>query len=243
MKILQNCKHCNNEYIAETRELKRGNGIYCSRKCSGEAQTAKALLEKLSKGPNEKCAVCSTGIFVDARRRRKSKSGLFFCNRAHQNIGYKDMNIAVAPGPKTDPNKPLSRTGKKGGLQCLKCPNYLSGETNVLCNSCFKAERIEKWLSGDISVTWISTTREPKDFVKKYLLETRGDRCEECGFDRKRPDGTSKIQMDHIDGDYTNNEITNLKLLCPNCHDDTETYGAKNKNGGRRYRLAQFSKH
>lgn len=38
------------------------------------------------------------------------------------------------------------------------------------------------------------------------------------------------LQLDHIDGDNSNNEITNLRILCPNCHSQTDTYaGKKNK--------------
>ena len=38
------------------------------------------------------------------------------------------------------------------------------------------------------------------------------------------------LQLDHIDGDNTNNELNNLRLLCPNCHSLTDTYcGKKNK--------------
>lgn len=32
------------------------------------------------------------------------------------------------------------------------------------------------------------------------------------------------LQLDHIDGDKFNNQIENLRILCPNCHTQTETY-------------------
>lgn len=37
------------------------------------------------------------------------------------------------------------------------------------------------------------------------------------------------LELDHIDGDPTNNEKSNLRFLCPNCHATTETYRGKNK--------------
>ena len=31
------------------------------------------------------------------------------------------------------------------------------------------------------------------------------------------------LEIDHIDGDWHNNQIENLRFLCPNCHSQTET--------------------
>ena len=37
------------------------------------------------------------------------------------------------------------------------------------------------------------------------------------------------LELDHIDGNPTNHDIDNLRMLCPNCHSQTETFRAKNK--------------
>ena len=37
------------------------------------------------------------------------------------------------------------------------------------------------------------------------------------------------LELDHIDGKHDNNELSNLRLLCPNCHAQTHTYRGKNK--------------
>lgn len=40
---------------------------------------------------------------------------------------------------------------------------------------------------------------------------------------------TIKLLM-HIDGDISNNVLLNARLLCPNCHSQTETFRVKNKD-------------
>jgi 5-methylcytosine-specific restriction endonuclease McrA len=36
------------------------------------------------------------------------------------------------------------------------------------------------------------------------------------------------LDLDHIDGDNRNNNLTNLRFLCKNCHSQTPTYGSRN---------------
>lgn len=54
--------------------------------------------------------------------------------------------------------------------------------------------------------------------------------CDICGCNGQWQNGRISLELDHIDGDNTNNEISNLHYLCPNCHALTETYRGKNKN-------------
>lgn len=37
------------------------------------------------------------------------------------------------------------------------------------------------------------------------------------------------LELDHIDGDNNNNNLDNLRLLCPNCHSQTETFRSKKR--------------
>lgn len=36
------------------------------------------------------------------------------------------------------------------------------------------------------------------------------------------------LELDHINGVYNDNRLENLRFLCPNCHSQTPTHGAKN---------------
>ena len=43
------------------------------------------------------------------------------------------------------------------------------------------------------------------------------------------------MQVDHIDGNASNNRRDNLRCICPNCDSQLDTYKSKNKNGARYY--------
>ena len=54
-------------------------------------------------------------------------------------------------------------------------------------------------------------------------------RCAICNCWPVWQGGTLILQIDHINGDPLNNERSNLRFLCPNCHSQTETFGSKNR--------------
>lgn len=52
-------------------------------------------------------------------------------------------------------------------------------------------------------------------------------KCESCDLTEWLGQPIS-LELDHIDGDRTNHIYSNLRILCPNCHAQTETYRGKN---------------
>jgi len=82
-----------------------------------------------------------------------------------------------------------------------------------------------------------SKEQQMKDFsrykrasnLKKHLLKERSHKCENCSLE-KWLDQPIMLEIDHIDGDRTNNNINNLKLLCPNCHAQTKTWRNRKRN-------------
>ncbi len=53
-------------------------------------------------------------------------------------------------------------------------------------------------------------------------------KCENCGLTEWLGKPLS-LQLDHIDGNHQNNTLSNLKILCPNCHSQTNTFAGKNR--------------
>jgi hypothetical protein len=66
--------------------------------------------------------------------------------------------------------------------------------------------------------------------LKRRLLEDKffDPKCYQCNneywLDKPIP-----LELHHIDGNNANNNLSNLTLLCPNCHALTDNYRGKNK--------------
>lgn len=73
------------------------------------------------------------------------------------------------------------------------------------------------------------TTRLRNRLIKDGLLEYKCESCGLCEWQGK----PLTLELDHIDGDNTNHRLSNLRLMCPNCHSQTETYKSKNKRNKR----------
>lgn len=65
--------------------------------------------------------------------------------------------------------------------------------------------------------------------VRTKLLEEgiKPYKCENCGLEEwmGKP---IPLELHHIDGDRTHNELSNYQLLCPNCYALTDSYRGKN---------------
>jgi 5-methylcytosine-specific restriction endonuclease McrA len=62
------------------------------------------------------------------------------------------------------------------------------------------------------------------------------NKCDRCGISDWLGEPLS-VHIDHINGDHLDHRLENLRMLCPNCHSQTDTYGARNR---RRRRLQEL---
>ena len=116
---------------------------------------------------------------------------------------------------------------------CLFCCenfsyNIYAQKGKYCSNKCQQKHGKEKRIA-----TWLETGKSPgKRTLREYLENKRDGQCYCCGI----TDWNGKflrLEIDHIDGNPYNDSEDNLRLLCPNCHSQTDTYKNKNKGKGR----------
>ena len=81
---------------------------------------------------------------------------------------------------------------------------------------------LEAWLVAGSSVN--------RQHLKRRLVGAglKANRCEECGIKEWRGRPLS-LALHHRNGVRDDNRLENLAILCPNCHSQTDNFGARNR--------------
>ena len=118
---------------------------------------------------------------------------------------------------------------------CIECKaesTFRISKLNLYCSQTCQLEyqykaRVKEWLVE--GKDWKGMI---PNWVRRVLAEKFGYKCSLCNI----TEYNSKpivLEVDHKDGDHSNNTIKNLRLICPNCHSQTPTYKNRNIGNGR----------
>jgi hypothetical protein len=151
----KNCLQCQNIFHVELREIKRGNGKFCCRTCARKWNAA----QRPKPQPNVSCALCQTKFYLNDSKKNNSRSGLYFCCRAHKDSAQ-----------------------RLGGITDIMPAHYGTGEG--------------------------------KHDYREKALANKPMQCERCGYNAHK----AAIVVHHRDRNRSNNELSNLEVLCANCH-------------------------
>ena len=107
-----------------------------------------------------------------------------------------------------------------------------------LCKECYKiqkdSEKIEHWKNTGETGCKVATTL--RNCIRDYIFQKQKKKCAICNLDAQWNGKELHFILDHIDGDASNNWEDNLRLICPNCDSQLDTYKSRNKNSARAHR-------
>jgi len=133
-------------------------------------------------------------------------------------------------------NQGVVRNGSPPKMhQCPMCPRWTTN-----------AKFCSRQCSYDSQIQTSSKLFRAGNIIDSKQLHVQmkrrhGNRCmnPNCSWDHKK--FPVVCQVDHKDGDPYNNKPANLRLLCPNCHSRTRTFGSKNRGNGRWERRQRYA--
>jgi len=137
-------------------------------------------------------------------------------------------------------NNGVRKHGQDPGL-CPVCSKPKPRQASKYCGvECYKLSNLNKGIAK-INNPADNTKIMCNETIRKYLILQLGNKCQRCGWCEVNPtSGKVPIELEHIDGNSTNNDLSNLTLLCPNCHSLTSTYKALNVGNGRHSRRQRY---
>ncbi len=117
---------------------------------------------------------------------------------------------------------------------CPGCGAEIYGnEKQIYCSTkcqgkCASEKKYRDYLNnqddyGDDEISYL--------WLKKYIIKEQGYKCDICGINEEWNGKPLHFVLDHIDGDARNNKRENLRMICPNCDSQLDTF--KSRNNGK----------
>lgn len=153
---------------------------------------------------------------------RSNTSDIKIINAVKTSISYASILSKLGLDHNTGVNNAWIRS--KIGLLKLDISHLLGQAHNKGQTFPTDMERLKSLLRVN---NFVTSSQLRVRLIKSGLIENQ---CEICKLLPEWHGTKLTLQLDHINGDNTDNRIENLRLLCPNCHSQTITFcRGKNK--------------
>lgn len=162
----------------------------------------------------------------------------------------KRLNIIAAQRRKINKTEHFNKGISK--YQKLVCPccgkdfiDYPTKHTNFCSTACYnldkKLKSYEYFLTTPVELQ--RSDYNPRRY-KEFIFKEQDCKCALCEITNTWNNKNLVFVLDHIDGNAANNSRENLRLVCPNCDSQLDTFKSKNKNSTRlkRYRATKIIK-
>ncbi len=124
---------------------------------------------------------------------------------------------------------------------CLSCGRELKGRNTKYCSNTCQGNLRHKYTCERIERTNEYTGKSLKT-LRNYLIDKNGHKCSICG-ETKWLNNPIPLLVDHIDGHPENKQLTNYRIICPNCDALLPTFKGRNKGNGRKDRALKYHSH
>lgn len=129
---------------------------------------------------------------------------------------------------------------------CNVCnTGIFNGNKSGLCFKCYNEKRrkdkLEKWLKFGKTDYKVNTTI--RGCIREYIYKDQNGKCAICNMGDNWNGKKINFILDHIDGNASNNQRSNMRLICPNCDSQLDTFKSKNKNSARNFRKKYTQKY
>lgn len=140
------------------------------------------------------------------------------------------------------PNFVPANKGTRKISYCLNCGSecdyYSKKFCSMKCSGEYKTKKSYEYYLNN-QEEFCNASYSPRNF-KNFFLIDQNNKCSICSCENTWNNKPIIFVLDHIDGDASNNRRKNLRLICPNCDSQLDTFKSKNKHSARikRYKPA-----